>query len=65
MTRNFVGHILSTAGLSGVEDCEGSVVVVIVHQTGQSHRLSHAQGNFPSSRILHPSASPSAERVAT
>ena len=32
-TRDFVGCILSTTGLGGVQDREGSVVVVIVHRT--------------------------------
>jgi hypothetical protein len=45
-TRDFVGCILSTAGLGGVEDREGSVVVVIVHQTEESRLLSHASEVF-------------------
>ena len=67
MARDLVGCILSTAGLSGVQDREGSVVVVIVHQTAQSHRLSHAQRKFPSSHVPKHQTSilrPSAERVA-
>jgi len=53
MTRNFVGCILSTARLSGIQDGEGSVVVVIVHQTDESLRLSHGpDGGFPSSRMF-------------
>jgi len=41
-TRDLVGCILSTACLGGVQDREGSVVVVIVHRTEESRRLSHA-----------------------
>ena len=41
-TRDFVGCILSAAGFGGVQDREGSVVVVIVHRTEEFRRLSHA-----------------------
>ena len=50
--RDFVSCILSTTGLGGVQDCEGSVVVVIVHRTEESRRLSHAGGYF--SRLTNP-----------
>ena len=41
-TCNFVGCILSATCLGGVQDREGSVVVVIVHRTEEFRRLSHA-----------------------